>query len=50
MVFLNLETPSVKPQREKLFNFKSAVGQTTFFEMTNNSDKFENASKQKVVC
>ena len=35
----------MKPQREELFNFKSALGQSTFFEMTNNSEKFRKCFK-----
>ena len=45
ILFLNLETLSVKPQKEELFNFKSALGQTKFFEMTNNSEKFRKCFK-----
>ena len=42
---LNMETPQIKPQREGLFNFKSVIGQKTFFEVTNNSEKLRNCFK-----
>ena len=30
-LYLNIETPKIKPQREEFFNFKSSVGQKRFF-------------------
>ena len=35
----------ILPQREELFNFKSVVGQQTFFEMTSNSGKLSQCFK-----
>ena len=44
-LFLNIETPQIKPIREEFFNFKSAVGQKRFLEMTNNSEKLRKCFK-----
>ena len=46
-LFLKIETPQIKPQREELFNFKSVWGQKKFFEITNNSKKLRNCFKSE---
>ena len=44
-LFLNIETPQIKPIREEIFGFKSGVGQKRFLEMTNNSEKLRKCFK-----
>ena len=44
---IKIEAPKIKPIREEYFNFKSVIGQTTFFEATNSSENLRNCFKSK---
>ena len=46
-LYLNIETPKTKPQREEFFNFKSSVGQKRFFGITNDSEKLRECFKSE---